>query len=270
MPDQLEKVEMPQESTLVPAGGAAASAADRAKTFDCVDLAAIAEHLTDGIIVFDAADRIAFYNQRYKDVHPTIADLVEIGKPFSDMIREAGVRGGVQVSPDGLEEWVENCVKQHLDPGEPFVSHLKVGISLRIAEYKMPGGGILGVHSEITEVTALRARVDSLSAGIRALIDGCSQAMAFFDNRKMLVAANAQFQTLHGLPAASEQGLRMADLFHGSCAELDGAAPATLQSRGAEDGAIQSTCRPVEGGGCLVTSQVTDSIAFSRTPPAAA
>src|SRR6266481_9627813 len=61
------------------------------------------ESISEGFIIYDQEDRVALFNERYKELHPPIAELITIGMRFEDLLRMAVARGGVKVPPDEIE-----------------------------------------------------------------------------------------------------------------------------------------------------------------------
>ncbi|HEX2137564.1 MAG TPA: PAS-domain containing protein [Microvirga sp.] len=161
----------------------------------------VLDSISEGVILFDQDDRVVLFNEKYKELHPPIADLVEVGVTFEHILRQAALRGGIEVAADRIDGWVQQCVQQHLNPGAPFESKLRDGSWLRIAERRTEGGEILCVHTGITEVKRLQRDLELQSGLFRAVLDTIEHGMAVFDDELHLAACNSAFVRLLALPS---------------------------------------------------------------------
>lgn len=150
----------------------------------------VLESITDGVIVFDRDDRVVLFNQRYKDLHPPIADFVEIGVSFEEILRQAVQRGGIAVPAHEAENWIRTCVSQHLAPGDAFESRLRDGSWLVIKEHRTENGEILCVHSGITDQKRLQADNDWKSAVIPAVLEMVEHPVLLLDAEMRVAAWN--------------------------------------------------------------------------------
>src|SRR5260221_6291864 len=110
------------------------------------------ESISEGFIIYDQEDRVALFNQRYKELHPPIAEAIKIGVRFEELLRHAVAQGGIVAPKDRIESWIVECVRSHRAPGASFESQLSGGRSLKISERLTSDGRIVGVHTDITEL----------------------------------------------------------------------------------------------------------------------
>lgn len=110
------------------------------------------ESLPDGFVLYDRDDRLVVCNSKYKEFYHLSADLIEPGKRFEDIIREGAHRGQYQVEAGTVDDWIEQRLEHHRNPGEPMEQFLEDGRWLRVFEARTSEGGLVGFRVDITEL----------------------------------------------------------------------------------------------------------------------
>lgn len=127
------------------------------------------ESISEGIVLFDADDRIILCNSNYKRYFTVaagedIGELIIPGAVFWDFVREAYARGMLPNidQQGGIDAYIE-MRKEMRRTGrlEPIEQLLSDGRWLQISEHKTASGGIASVYTDITE---LKTREVDLSA----------------------------------------------------------------------------------------------------------
>lgn len=178
----------------------AEAAADRAHA----RLTAAIDALQDGFVLFDAEDRVILSNERYRDLHDPIRDIILPGARFEDILR-AGL--ACQLFPEAIgreEAWLaENLAKPPVEGHELEVGFAD-GCWIRIVERPTPEGGRVGLRIDITHQVESRKRAEiaeaeargareSLTAAIEALQDG----FVLFDAEDRLVLCNERYRATY-------------------------------------------------------------------------
>ena len=158
------------------------------------------ESISEGFIIYDQEDRVALFNERYKDLHPPIAEVIKIGARFEELLRHAVSKGGVPVAADKVEEWIAECVRSHRAPGASFESQLSGGRCLKISERLTSDGRIVGVHTEVTELKRRELELTQKSALLQTTFDSIDQGIAVFDAEARLQTCNELFIAMHDFP----------------------------------------------------------------------
>jgi signal transduction histidine kinase/ActR/RegA family two-component response regulator len=158
------------------------------------------ESISEGFIIYDQEDRVALFNERYKELHPPLADIIAVGVTFENLLRQAVARGGIAIAPDQVENWIADCTRGHLNPGEAFESQLKTGKCLKISERKTSDGRIVGVHTDVTDLKNREIELIQKSALLQSTFDNIDQGIAVFDAEARLQTCNELFVTMHDLP----------------------------------------------------------------------
>ena len=103
------------------------------------------EALPDGFIIFDEQQRIAVFNKKYAELYRAIADRITLGASYKSLKQYARDVGMLMPAPSNN---IDDLAQQ---PSERTVQ-LSDGRWIRIVERPMQDGGIVGFHSDITEL----------------------------------------------------------------------------------------------------------------------
>jgi signal transduction histidine kinase/ActR/RegA family two-component response regulator len=157
--------------------------------------------VSEGFILYDEQDRVVLFNDRYRELHPTQAATLREGATFAQLLRETVQCGGIAVPPgNDSEAWIERCLEAHRQPGAPFETRLNGGTWLMISERRTGTGGIVGIHTDISELKHREAELMRQSSLLQATFENINQGIAVFDNAQRLVTWNDRFVELHALP----------------------------------------------------------------------
>lgn len=137
--------------------------------------------LPDGFVIFDAQDRLAVSNTRYREMYRRSAPVLSPGSRFEDIIRY-GFEHGQYVATEetekklSLEERVARRMAQHRNPGEALEQLTDDGRWLRVVERHMSDGGMVSFRADITE---LKLREQELLAA-KQLAEAANEAKSQF------------------------------------------------------------------------------------------
>lgn len=138
---------------------------ERVKADDALE--AVRRHLVDTIesteqamILYDAEDRVAVFNQQFLALYPGLEDLLRPGVPFETLMRAIVIRG-LQAVPAGDEEryLADRLAVHSRADGVPFVSKLPDGRTVSFSDRRSRNGGVVTVGTDITELLAQETRV---------------------------------------------------------------------------------------------------------------
>ena len=125
------------------------------------------ENSSEGFVFFDNEDRLVICNSRYKQLlYPDMDIDIEVGTQFESIIRAAAENGHIVEAEGRVDEWVNERMQIHLNPGEPRVQKRSSGQWILITERKTGDGGTVAIYSDITD---LKKREEELTEKTLAL-----------------------------------------------------------------------------------------------------
>jgi len=149
------------------------------------------ESLEHGFAYFDAEDRLALCNNKYRRLFSPVLELATIGTRFSELVRIAAERGIYAHEPQQLERLITERIGRHRNPTGAFDVRFAKGRIVSISERRTADGGIVGIWTDVTEAR-LRERALShlLGAGgaevtLRTVVEAVTIA---FDCRYAMIA----------------------------------------------------------------------------------
>lgn len=126
------------------------------------------EALSAGLALFDPDDRLVFCNQRFKEYHGGPEECYAPGIGFEDMLRQAIEHGSVDIGEADREEWLAARIERHRNPPEGGEDRLSRGRWYHIRERVMPGGWVVGLYIDATEI---KEKEQQLEANLLELRD---------------------------------------------------------------------------------------------------
>lgn len=127
--------------------------ADEAERSKAV-LADAIESTQEGFSLFDENDRLVVFNARVREFFPTVADLIEPGVTFAELLREGIKRGGFGDASRiaDIEQFIESRVRQRREHPEVRIDEmLATGRWVSISNRMTRDGGIVTVMADITD-----------------------------------------------------------------------------------------------------------------------
>jgi PAS domain S-box-containing protein len=116
----------------------------------------------EGFVIFDADDRLAFFNEEYRQIYRG-AFPVEVGRSFEEILG-AGLRYGIYPDAVGREEtWLAERLAQHHDGNCEVIQRLDDGRWLKIRERRTTNGYTVGFRVDITELVRARQAAETAS-----------------------------------------------------------------------------------------------------------
>ena len=240
----------------------------------------------DGFAMYDQEDKLVFYNQKYIDLNPHIADLIKPGAYYADMLRKGIERGGIVHETLAGDALVDLELQNHLNPGEPSERQLADGRWVRVQEQRTEDGGIVGIRSDITDIKnreldlerlsiALDQKTDQFDVALNNMIQG----LCMFDAEQRLLLCNRQYLEMYGFSAdVVKPGILLSDIMKYSISlgnyrpedaqaalntrhDPDRLRKRTVIKQHLRDGRVMAVMNePMTGGGSIATYQdITDS-----------
>jgi diguanylate cyclase (GGDEF)-like protein len=200
------------------------------------------ESMSDGFVMWDADDRLVLCNQQFRHIYQLSADYIHPGARFEDIIRGGAERGQYPEAGDDIEGFVQATVAWHRQNHGPMERELPSARWALVTERRIPGGGTVGIRTDITDLkralsnlasanerarhameevqlqnVALRERDRALhiqNVLFDAALNNMSQGLLMTDRNQRLIVFNKRFLDLFAIdPSRFGPGLPMNDIF---------------------------------------------------------
>ncbi len=116
--------------------------------------------INEAFAVFDPDDRLIYCNDKYREVYPSVAELIQPGVRFETIIRALAERGAPGVPAEDIEGWVARCLAAHRE-GSVTIQRTDNDRWLRILERTTPEGYIVGFRVDITELVQAKEAAEA-------------------------------------------------------------------------------------------------------------
>ncbi|NQV84796.1 MAG: PAS domain-containing protein [Rhodospirillales bacterium] len=116
--------------------------------------------LSEGVALYDADDRLIFFNERFREFNQPVADGLVLGMKFEDLLRALADKGGAPVGWG--DDWIKERLEKHRNPRDSFELHREDDFWYLIQEQRLADGEFLTLASDIT--ARKRAEAEILAA----------------------------------------------------------------------------------------------------------
>lgn len=127
----------------------------------------ILEALPNGITAYDESDRLVLFNSAYREFYGLTAPAIYEGASFESILRYGLERGqflNVRGNAAARESWLGSRLKDHRTPGRTFIQHLSGDRWLQVQERRSPGGYVVGVRTDVTELKRAERKIKEQAA----------------------------------------------------------------------------------------------------------
>ena len=104
-----------------------------------------------GFALFDADERLVTCNQHLRALYPSVAHMLVPGWHIDDLVRAKVTSNNPGASGQEIERQVAERLRQFRNPGEPSEHPVAGNRWLQINERRTSEGGIVGIHTDITQ-----------------------------------------------------------------------------------------------------------------------
>jgi len=107
--------------------------------------------INEAFVIYDPQDKLLYCNDKYREVYPSVADLMQPGVPFETIVRTWAERGAPDTQGMALEDWVSQRMARHRS-GQTQIQHTDGDRWAHIVERVTPSGYNVGFRVDITEM----------------------------------------------------------------------------------------------------------------------
>ena len=137
------------------------------------------ESISEAFSLYDSQDRLVVANSKYKTLlYPGIAEQIEPGMTFGEIIRRAAERGLVRDAEGRIDDWVDERLARHRKPGESHIQQRADGCWIMVSERRTEDGGTVAVYSDITELKQRERELASKSNALEQLSNQLAKYLA--------------------------------------------------------------------------------------------
>jgi signal transduction histidine kinase len=139
------------------------------------------ESLSDGLLLWDAEDRLVLVNPAVQRAEARrgsdqIAPLTT-GATFEALIRRRVMSGVIAVAPGTEPGYIERRLALHRNPtGEPVEERHAAGDWIRVTERRTSDGGVVTIVTDITDLKRAEAEMRDANARLEAQAEGVAAA----------------------------------------------------------------------------------------------
>ena len=149
------------------------TAAQRAERAESMLMGAI-ESADGGFVFFDQEDRLVTCNRTYRAMFPELADLLEPGTAYEEIVTAIIDRGLVSVADDERGAWTRQRLKMHREGTRNYDVRLTDGRWVRLMEYRGQDGSTIGFRTDITELKQKEHALQQSEARFRDFAEAAS------------------------------------------------------------------------------------------------
>ena len=184
-------------------------------------------NMPNGLIMFDSEKRIVISNQRFRDMYGLRDEQIRPGTPLRTLL-ETHMRNG-QTSELGVDDFLDTVMDLPTQ-----MQPLRDGRTVFIRRNRIPGGGWIATHEDITEhkhdqdlLVANAAALERMNARFDAAINNMSQGVCLFDAEQRVVVSNRRYAEIYHLsPGQIAAGMQLSEILElrrqrGTCFKLD-------------------------------------------------
>ncbi len=218
---------------------AAERARQRAATANNRFLGAV-ESISDGFVLFDPDDHLVLCNQKYRELMAPLDDVIVRGTRFRDLARAAAERGVFVGANRDVEGWVAARLESHRAPGGAFEQQLADGRWLITREARTPDGGVVSIHTDITERKRVEEALEERERRLKAIMDTVADAIITMTPDGTIRSFNAAACSLFGYNKGEAEGRPVSILMPDSVGEEHAAYIAEYMRTGRSDAVGQA------------------------------
>ncbi len=162
------------------------------------------ENVDLGFALFDADDRLAVCNERYRrDLYPIPENEIPIGISFEEIARRrAELMPQALIGDLSKDEWVRQRLEIHRSPKGRFETKMGNGKWMLVEEHPTRNGGIASIYADITDLKSRELEIREKSRLLEVILDNADQGIVLIAGNGTIIGQNTAFQKILALPEA--------------------------------------------------------------------
>ena len=167
------------------------------------------EGVTEIITLYDAEDRLIFFNGAFRHMNREVEKSITLGMTFEELIRIIVANGLVPEAAGREEAWLRERLERHRNPGDAVEIARQDGIWLLTHEQRLPDGGSITISQDITERRRADAALRASEARLAGLLDIAPEAVISIDVSGRIQLFNQGAEAIFGYRSKEIMGRRL-------------------------------------------------------------
>jgi signal transduction histidine kinase len=156
--------------------------------------------LTSGLALYAPDDRLILCNRRFTEIYAPIADMLEPGRHFDEIVRRGLQVGVFKTAAGHTEAWLAERQAHHRADIGSFEMELADGRHLLVGDHRTSDGCRVVIHTDVTELKARESALAQQSEVMSVTIDSIAEGLFVCDRDLNLSLWNEPYQKLFGFP----------------------------------------------------------------------
>jgi diguanylate cyclase (GGDEF)-like protein len=171
-------------------------------------------HMSHGLSMFDANERLICCNQQYLDVYQLNPDLIKPGVTHRQIIAHWVAKGNAP-GLSALEFYEERMRQIRSSGGRAAFLHGGDGRVIEAITRLLPDGGWVSACEDVTERQHAQESLRQQNLILDAALENMANGLCVYDKDMRLVVRNSNYLNIYRLtPEEAERGTHLRDLLH--------------------------------------------------------
>jgi diguanylate cyclase (GGDEF)-like protein/PAS domain S-box-containing protein len=154
-------------------------------------------NMTQGLVMFDASERVVVCNQRYIEISGLSAEFTQPGRTLREILQIRQAQGSFW---QDIEEYRRELLQDMANgKTKSLVIETDDGRSCKVVNVPMRGGGWVATHEDITEQVVAKKVIEKQKRQLDAALENMPQGLCMFDVSQRLIVCNKRYAELYGL-----------------------------------------------------------------------
>ena len=213
---------------------------------------------SEGVVLFDADDRLVLSNRRHREFFHHIASLLTPGSRYLDCVRENAPNLLPERTPEQIEQWVAYRIAYHRNPKGALALHHRDGRIIELREERLADGGTLAITNDATGKIQRNAAEAQKEALFRLLFERSPMGMAVVDMKGRYIRMNDAYCRFVGYSRDELMQMIVRDVTHpDDAAALEQRLSAQARAR---EGEFRFEKRYITRSGDIVVGLMTTAV----------
>lgn len=185
---------------------------EKARRWSDRRLSEIIEASSEGIVVYDANDRLVLCNAKFRDTLTANGGALRYGAVYEDNLRQS-VRLGVYTGIDDPEAWIAERRAALRTPSPPETVRMATGSWMRISNRVLSDGSVVGMRTDVTDLKRRELELANRESRLSRLFSTLADVVLELGANGIITHASPAARQVLGFEPADLEGMRLDDLF---------------------------------------------------------